>query len=100
MKYVIFENEHLKEVQYKEYQRWIESEGGNATLPSFSEVKEDVTYTIDTDFHGAFEEDEPVRPFVLFYSVNDETNVEHYYSIEELQVRRQQLINDVQAKAA
>ncbi len=100
MKYVIFEKDNLNEVKYKEYLHWMETEAGNVTLPSFTEVKDNITYTIDTDFHGAFEENEPVRPFILFYSVNDETNVEHYYSIEELQLRRQQLINQLQSKAA
>lgn len=100
MKYVIFENDRLKEVKYNEYQHWIEVEARNVTLPSFTEVKDDVTYTVDSDYHGAFEDDEPIRPFILFYSVGNETNVEHFFSIEELQVRRQQLINEVQVKAA
>ena len=82
------------------YQHWMETEAGNVTLPSFTEVKDNITYTIDTDFHGAFEEEEAVRPFILFYAVNDETNVEHYYSMEEMYLRRQQLINEVQLKVA
>lgn len=104
MKYVIVEGNRLKEVNGKIYEDWIENSSRKYTLPEYSIKNDGIKHTIDTDFAGAFDEENLPFPFVLFHfeyktiKFKNElrkvarTSTEYFETFEELKKRRAELI--------
>ncbi len=104
-KYVIVENNMLKKVTQGIYENWLENNSDQFMLPAYTKEKKNVKHTIDTDFVGITEHDEPVLPFVLFHFEDEvlrngikklvKDMVEHFETFDELKKRREELIKKI-----
>ncbi len=106
-KYIIIENNCLKRVSQGIYENWLENNSDQFDLPAYTVEAKNKKYTIDTDYVGSLEKNDPELPFVLFHFEDKIVNnkkgmkktvkdvIEHFETFEELKKRREELIKRI-----
>ena len=101
MKYIVYENHDLKEVNEEVYEEWLKNTAEQYSLPVYKIEIDTITYIIDTDYQGVFEDGMECCPFVLYYiervkgDAEDNQKEEYYNTFEELNQRREELIKTI-----